>query len=132
MPREFNSWLDLHRFSQAVRHSSRYIHDQFVIDFLDTLLNTSQDRSRIIAAGKYLWRAQLGGSTEERGQDDVIWEESVPYPPYRMKPLPFSAHEGRANPKSSTKLYVHACAPVTKVIASVIPINLTNVIIIST
>ena len=106
MPSTFQSWWDFQRFSETVRHSSRYIHSQFVTDFLTFLLQTSERRRRPLTAGKFLWRAQLGGATEVREQDDVIWEESVPYPSSRMKPLPHSAHEGRANPKGIPCLYL--------------------------
>lgn len=106
MPCEFQSWWDFQKFSETVRRSSRYIHSQFVTDFLAALLQTSESRRRTLTAGKFLWRAQLGGTTEEREQDDVIWEESVPYPSARMKPLPHSAHEGRANPKGIPCLYL--------------------------
>jgi hypothetical protein len=42
---------------------------------------------------------------EEREQDDVKYEEPVPFAPERMKPLRGSAHEGRVNPRGIPCLY---------------------------
>jgi hypothetical protein len=106
MSHEFKSWLDFVRFSESVRHSSRYIHGQYVNEFLATLLQTSNARHRTLAAGKFLWRAQLGGAANEREQDGVVWDELVPYQSERMAPRTNSAHEGRANPKGIPCLYL--------------------------
>ena len=106
MPIEFETWRDFQHFSQAVRHNSRYIHDVHITTFLDTLLQTSSARHLKLSAGKFLWRAQLGGATEEQEQDDVVWDEPVPHSSARMKPLPHSAQEGRVNPKGIPCLYL--------------------------
>lgn len=106
MPKEFKSWTDFDRFSNSVKRKARFVHERRVITFLNTLLETSNQRHRHISAGKYIWRAQLGCATEERMQDDAVWDEPVAYPPVRMKPLPHVAHEGRVNPKGIPCLYV--------------------------
>lgn len=106
MPKEFKSWMDFDRFSNSVRRQARFVHERHVITFLNTLLETSKQRHRRISEGKYVWRAQLGYATEERMQDDVVWDEPVAYPPERMKPLSHVACEGRVNPKGIPCLYV--------------------------
>ena len=110
MPAQFNSWWEFIRFSETVSLKDRFIHDHAVMDFLDTLLETSHSRHTTINAGNYLWRAQLGNATVQRRDvhDDVevIYEEEIPYAAERMKPLPFAAHEGRANPRGIPCLYV--------------------------
>lgn len=106
MPKQFKSWWDYMTFSHAVKHKSRFVHDKVVTAFLDTLLQTSKTRHRHIPADRYVWRAQSGAVTEIREQDDVEYDELVPYPVHRMKPLPYSAHEGRVNPKGIPCLYV--------------------------
>ena len=37
---------------------------------------------------------------------EVVYDEEIPYPAERMKPLPYAAHEGRANPRGIPCLYV--------------------------
>jgi len=106
MAKQFKSWWDFETFSKSVKRSARFIHDRKVITFLNTLLVTSTNRHRTVSEGKFVWRAQLGNSTQEREQDEVVWDESVPYPPSRMKPLPYAAEEGRVNPKGIPCLYV--------------------------
>ena len=98
--------MDFDRFSDSVERRVRFVHERHVITFLNTLLDTSKQRHRRISEGKYVWRAQLGCTTEERMQNDAVWDEPVAYPPERMKPPPHVAHEGRVNPKGIPCLYV--------------------------
>ncbi len=105
MPRTFKSWLDYERFVEAVWKSARFIHDPLVRTFLRTLHETSTNRHRKIAAGKYLWRAQNGYAWAARDDDNVQWEEQVPFPRERMFPLARGAHEGRVNPRGIPCLY---------------------------
>lgn len=105
MAKQFKSWWDYEQFSSSVKRSARFVHDKTVLTFLDTLLQTSTNRHRHISAGKYIWRAQLGNAVEERNQDEAVWDEPVPYSQERMKPLPYSAHEGRVNPRGIPCLY---------------------------
>ena len=106
MPKQFKSWWDFNDFSRSVRSSARFIHDRSVLTFLNTLLQTSASRHRKLTGGKFVWRAQLGFATEECTQDDFVWEEPIPYPRERMKPLALSAHEGRVNSRGIPCLYV--------------------------
>ena len=85
----------------------RYVRDGGTQRFLSTVLATASSRKISIPRNRYLWRAQLGYTSEplyEQGQyiDDV----PAPYPPERMKPLKNSAREGRANPKGIPYLYL--------------------------
>jgi hypothetical protein len=106
MPKQFKSWWDFERFTTSVRKSARFVHDRNVIVFLNTLLETSKHRHRVISAGKYVWRAQLGNTIEVRQDEEISWEKEVPYPPDRMKPLTYAAQEGRVNPKGIPCLYM--------------------------
>src|ERR1019366_2899139 len=107
MRKRFKTWWDFHRFSTAVKHSSRYVHNEEVLTFLDTLIETSGGRHRRITKRNYVvWRAQVGGATDEFEDNGRTWEELVPYEPDRMKPLRHAAFEGRVNPKGIPCLYV--------------------------
>ncbi len=106
MAKQFKSWWDFHTFCSSVRHKSRFVHDRAVGNFLSTLHETSKDRHRRVSAGKYVWRAQLGNAVRVLTQDDIEYDDPVPYAAGRMKPLPYSAHEGRVNPKGIPCLYV--------------------------
>ncbi len=89
-----------------VKHSSRFIHERTVSSFLATLHGTSPTRIRSVKAGSRVWRAQIGNDSIEREDDGQTWDEDVPYSAGRMKPLAYSAHEGRVNPKGIPCLYV--------------------------
>lgn len=110
MPTQFNSWMDFIHFSDSVRQHDRFFHDQKVMDFLDTLLQTSSGRHTTLPDGRYLWRAQLGNAwyarTDVHENLEVTYDEEIPYDIERMKPLPYAAHEGRANPRGIPCLYV--------------------------
>lgn len=103
---EFKSWWSFIRFMRSVEHSFRYVHTKESQAFLDTLVETSSKRHRIFKTGEVLWRAQLGYASRMREDAGLIVENSVPYPPARMKPLSNAAHEGRVNPKGIPVLYL--------------------------
>lgn len=110
MPSQFNSWWDFIQFEESVRQRNRFFHEPRVTEFLDTLLQTCGSRHKTIQEGQSLWRAQLGNATCQRSdihEDvEVVYDEEIPYPAERMKPLPYAAHEGRANPRGIPCLYV--------------------------
>jgi hypothetical protein len=56
--------------------------------------------------GRYLWRAQQGDHWEEVTAGGETFPDQQPLPPERMKPLPYSAREGRVNPKGIPCLYL--------------------------
>jgi len=103
----FKSWNSYFAFSQATRHGNRYIHNEEVIYFLDAVLSTSKARQRSVKGGSNFWRAQLGNDWRSIfHEDEEIGEEACPYSPERMKPISYSAIEGRANPKGIPYLYL--------------------------
>ena len=53
-----------------------------------------------------MWRAQVGHDWEGKEQDDIKYDEPIPFSPERMKPLRGTAHEGRVNPRGIPCLYV--------------------------
>ena len=104
-PKHFKSWNAFCAFANAIRHQSRFIHDQRVRSFLAAVAESAERRVFELAQGKALWRAQVGHDWEDRKQDGVEYAEPVPYRPERMKPLRGSAHEGRVNPRGIPCLY---------------------------
>lgn len=104
---EFKSWRSFWDFSREVKHQSRFLFDQDVTNFLDTVLVTSNARKKIIKKGSHLWRAQLGGSSRKiYHEGEYVADEDCPHLPERMKPLADRASEGRANPKGIPYLYL--------------------------
>lgn len=104
---EFDSWNSYWIFAQSIRHKTRYVFEDHVDKFLETVLATSEGRKRTLSSGRFLWRAQQGNHSEDICVDG---EESEyvqgPLPPSRMKPLPHSAREGRVNPKGIPCLHL--------------------------
>jgi hypothetical protein len=102
----FQSPLDYWAFSDAVRYQRRFFHDRHVHAFLRAVTASAKRRVTVLQAGTELWRAQLGHAFESR-EDDKGRSEDVPVPfkPERMKPLIFSASEGRVNPRGIPCLY---------------------------
>lgn len=97
-------------FEQAVRAKFRYVHSDEVREFLETLVATSVERTKLLPVQFPLWRAQLGCRTRPRNIDDedmdIVVEEEIPFSSERMKPRRNAAHEGRVNPKEIPCLYV--------------------------
>ena len=104
-PKHFRTWNSFSAYSETVRYRTRFFHDQSVRDFLAAIAASVEGRVFELVQGKALWRAQVGHDLESRHQDDVIYEEPVPFRPERMKPLRCSAHEGRVNPRCIPCLY---------------------------
>lgn len=103
---EFDSWNSYWNFAQSVRRKARYVFEDHVDKFLETVVATSQARKRTLPSGQFLWRAQQGDHWETVCVDGVESEDQGPLPPARMKPLSHSAREGRVNPKGIPCLYL--------------------------
>jgi hypothetical protein len=114
----FRTWWSYWDFTRSVQHNSRYIFDQRVKKFLQTVVQTSKDRKAEISKGSILYRAQRGCTTRPVFQNDEhVADEEWPYPPDRMLPEKGKSSEGRANPRGITYLYLAsnrdtACAEV--------------------
>jgi len=95
-------------FAYSVRNKRRYLLEADAKDFLDAVRRTAARRIDTIPPNVHMWRAQLGASTIELpiGETDDMVTEDYPYPTERMKPRPFRAVEGRANPKGISYLYL--------------------------
>ncbi len=94
-------------FSYSVKNKSRYILEEDSQNFLEEIRNTCVSRVKIIPPNTIMWRAQMGHDTMPFYDHDIhIDDMLIPYPEKRMRPLPDSASEGRANPKGIPCLYV--------------------------
>ncbi len=104
---EFKSWQSYSIFAHKVMNYCRYIHDEEVASFLETVWETSDNRVKKIKEGSKLWRAQIGCDYRKIHENgEYIYDEEVPYSKIRMTPLPDRASEGRANPKGIPYLYL--------------------------
>ena len=99
---EFASWRSYENFARRVRRERRFVWDQEVTAFLDTVLATIRERDRTISDGSILYRAQHG--IEYREDEDGV--DILAYDGERMKPLSDRAKEGRANPAGISMLYL--------------------------
>ena len=99
---EFASWRSYQNFARAVRRERRYVWEQEVTAFLDTVLATIRERDRTISEGSILYRAQHG--IVYREDEDGV--DILAYGGERMKPLSDRAKEGRANPAGIAMLYL--------------------------
>jgi len=103
----FKSWQSYWRFEQKVLHNQRYIYDDEIIEFLETVSQTMKSRERIIKKDSIVWRSQLGSASRPMFKDDeYVSDEPCPHFPERMVPLEYSASEGRVNPKGIPYLYL--------------------------
>jgi len=103
---EFTSWQSYRTFALSVKQRARYVFEDNVVEFLRTVVETSEGRKRTFPVGRVLWRAQQGHVWETIRQDEHEFEVPGPFSPARMKPLPLSAIEGRVNPKGIPCLYL--------------------------
>jgi len=102
--REFTSWRSYWQFVRLVKQSRRYVWDDQVQRFLNTVLATNRNRDFKIPAGSVLFRAQVG--IEHITRDDGTEEDLIALSADRMKPLRRNASEGRANPTGIPVLYL--------------------------
>ncbi len=104
---EFASWQSYVRFVQSVRKSNRYVWDDKLRLFLETVVATISQRENIIPQGSLLYRAQEGVDWETNIDEDgnMVGEQPRGYGASRMKPFPDRAREGRANPTGIPVLY---------------------------
>ncbi|TFU06192.1 RES domain-containing protein [Polymorphobacter arshaanensis] len=105
---EFAAWNSYSRFAKHVRFSGRFVWDDEVRSFLETVLATIRNRDAELKRGSYLYRAQLGVDCVDQTDDDGNWigENTWGYSASRMKPLTDRAKQGRANPTGIPVLYV--------------------------
>jgi hypothetical protein len=103
---EFKSHRSFLDFAVEVSRSWRYRLPPAHREFLETLLATSATRVETIPAGTIFFRAQSGHDWRPEGEGEASFDVEWAFSEERMKPLPFRAVEGRANPKGIPCLYV--------------------------
>lgn len=101
----FDCWNDYSNFSHSVRSESRFILGEKAQRFLDAIARTANMRVGTLGRAKALWRAQVGCDWRETEHHGSMMEEQIPYGSSRMKPLRYSALEGRVNPRGIPCLY---------------------------
>jgi hypothetical protein len=105
---EFASLYSYSNFARLIRHQSRYVWDETVTQFLETVKATVRDRDVQIPKGRCFFRAQLGIDWRPIYDDEgnETHEEPDGFGSVRMKPRPNQATEGRANPAGVSMLYL--------------------------
>lgn len=103
---KFKSWRSYWDFDLSVRRKLRFAWNSDVVEFLDTVLATSETRKVSLKKDTVFWRAQLGHDWRDEGQGNEVFEVPCAHPPDRMKPLQDRASDGRANAKGIPCLYL--------------------------
>lgn len=105
---EFASWRSYQEFARRVRHARRFVWQDEVHAFLDTVLATLKNRDVRIAEETILYRAQrkIEYRTVFDKDHTELGEEPVGLGSENMKPLANQAREGRVNPAGIPILYV--------------------------
>lgn len=93
----FESWMAYQEFRRYTLRSARHVRDEAQGRFIAEVVASANERCVVWPTGKTLWRAQHC----ERNEQGKFLKQ----PPQRMKPLPYKAKEGRANPKGIPCLY---------------------------
>lgn len=82
---EFKSYRSFLDFTESIRREWRFVRSLEQQEFLSTVLASSLNRREQIAEGTFVWRAQGGHDwLSDDGEDNMC-----PFPPERMKPLPY-------------------------------------------
>lgn len=103
---DFPLWQSYATFAFAVKRKQRFFRTPEIEAFLQLVLETSQNRQKVIPTGSVFWRAQLGHDWRVVRQGSEEFDDIVAHPPERMKPLNHSPAEGRVNPKGIPCLYL--------------------------
>jgi hypothetical protein len=103
---EFKSYESYWRFARSVTTQRRYVSNAEQTEFLQTVLATSITRQEVLASGNIFYRAQRGNGWRPEDYGGVVEEFQAPLDPEFMKPRPYRAREGRANPKGIPYLYL--------------------------
>ena len=101
---EFSSWRSYWDFARHAKEKRRYVWNEEVRDFLNSVAATRYRRDTVIKAGSFLWRAQRGVCRvydEKRRVEDVFG-----FSMERMKPVPEFTGDGRANSAGIPVLYL--------------------------
>ena len=108
---QFSSLHSYRDFAEQVRNRRRYVWDDDVQQFLETVLATRHSRDTVIPESAILWRAQLGIRyvSELDNDGNEIGIQVLGHPAQRMKPLRDGVVEGRANPPGISVLYLASC-----------------------
>ena len=106
---EFATWNRYIWFAQEVRRSARFVWNENIHEFLETVSATLNTRDVKIPKGSIFYRAQQGiRYLDTTDMDDNIIKGVMPVAlkAERMKPLKDIAVEGRANPAGIPVLYL--------------------------
>ena len=101
---EFDSWSSYRDFARLVKQSRRFVWNDDIRSFLDTVAATNKNRDSTINAGSIWCRAQIGIEVET--DDNKGFLGHIGLPAERMRPLPNGARGGRANSAGIPVLYL--------------------------
>ncbi|MGD0617317.1 MAG: RES family NAD+ phosphorylase [Bryobacteraceae bacterium] len=107
---EFASLRSYELFEDSVKTKARFVHDDVIRQFLDTVVETIEPRLRMMPKGRRLFRAQLGCASVGSAGPDVIDECEVALPLERMVPKAEHVGDGRVNPRRIPCLYLASTA----------------------
>lgn len=101
-------WNSYCSFAHKVKQVNRYFHDKDTQNFFDVLLETAEERVKIIPKNQRFFRAQLGSDKNPSfdAADHVIDYNAIPFTKERMKPDPYKTLDGRINPRGMAFLYL--------------------------
>ena len=105
---EFLSFHAYRDFERSVKRKARFVHDEQVREFLQTVLETSKSRMRRLPKDGILFRAQMGYTLRPEKFEGIEEEIELPrvHPESRMIPTPKHLSDGRVNPAGIPVLYL--------------------------
>lgn len=100
-------------FQSRVKFGFRFVHDDWVRQFLNSVVETSEKRRKTIEIGHVYLRAQRGNGTKKEAVDipqlnhlQIEVPSPIPFSRDRMVPRPDLVGDGRANPCGIACLYL--------------------------
>ncbi len=101
---EFLNPEDWQGFTRYLSEANRFIRSDYWEEFIDNILRTAHERTKILEKGKTLVRARIGTSWIEFDDGD---EQPYPISPHEMGPPPRdTAKAGRLNSEGIPYLYL--------------------------
>ena len=104
----FTNPYAFHRFEDAIRRHTRYIHSAEIRQFLDAVVSTSKSRRRKVGKETILHRAQLAHDTRIEADGNI--EIPCAVGPERYAPPPQLCNRGSDQPEGHSLSIPRVCA----------------------